>query len=176
MKNLVIIDGSNFYHKAKKLAPSIHLTNYNYKKLVETITGSTENDIEYCVGEIKVHPNSDAKNQYLYSGQQALFHTLQQQGIVVKKGFMLKNQGIYHEKGVDVRIATDIVRGALKNEYGTCYIITSDSDILPAVETAIEAGKKIVYVAFERTVVSKALAINCSETFFITKSMIESAE
>lgn len=174
MKNLVILDGSNFYHKAKKLAPSIHLTNYNYKKLAETITGSTENYIEYCVGEIKFHSNSDSKNQHLYSGQQALFYTLQQQGIVVKKGFMLKNQGIYHEKGVDVRIATDIVRGALKNEYDTCYIITSDSDILPAVEDAIAAGKKVVYVAFEKTTVSKALAINCSETVFITKSMIES--
>src|SRR5258708_1631765 len=176
MKNLVIIDGSNFYHKAKKLASSIHLTNYNYKKLVETITDSTENDIEYCVGEVKVHPNSDTKNQHLYSGQQALFHTLQQQGIVVKKGFMLKNQGIFHEKGVDVRIATDIVRGALKNEYDCCYVISSDSDILSAIETAIAAGKKVVYVAFEKTTVSKALAINCSETVFVTKTMIENCE
>lgn len=173
MRNLVIIDGSNFYHKAKKIAPSIHLTNYNYRKLAEVITDSIANDIEYCVGEIKYQVTKDAKIQQLYAGQQALFYTLQKQDIVVKKGFMLKIQGIFHEKGVDVRIATDIVKGALKNEYDTCYLITSDSDILPAVEAAIEANKEVVYVAFEGAVVSKALEANCSKRSFITKKMIE---
>lgn len=174
MKNLVIIDGSNFYHKAKKLALGIHLTNFNYRKLAEKITGSHENYIEYCVGEIKSGVTGDTKMQQLYAGQQALFYSLEKQNIVIKKGFMLKTQGIFHEKGVDVRIATDIVRGALKDEYETCYLITSDSDILAAVETAIQAGKRVVYVAFEETVVSKALAINCSEVFFITKDLLDS--
>ena len=102
-----------------------------------------------------------------------MFYHLQQQRVVIKKGFMLKTQGVYHEKGVDVRIATDIVRGALKSEYDSCYVISSDSDILPAIETAISAGKKVMYVAFEGSVVSKALAINSSSTIFITKSMID---
>lgn len=172
-KNLVIFDGSNFYHKAKRLAPHIHLSRFNYAKLAKTLTGSKENDTEYCVGEIKPQKIQDEKAGALYAGQQKLFYHLEQQKVVVKKGFMLKNQGVYHEKGVDVRIATDIVRGALKNEYETCYVISSDSDILPAIETAIDAGKKVIYVAFEGTVVSKALAINSSSTVFITKSMIE---
>lgn len=173
-KNLVIIDGSNFYHKAKKLAPEVHLTNFNYKKLAKLIIGSAENDIEYCVGEIRPQKIDGPKAEQMYAGQQALFYNLQKQGIVIKKGFMLKSQGVYHEKGVDVRIATDIIRGALKNEYDNCFVISSDSDILPAVETAIDTGKTLVYVAFEGSVVSKALAINSSKTIFITKSMIES--
>lgn len=173
-KNLVIFDGSNFYHKAKRLNRAIHLTNFNYRKLAEAISNSKDNDIEYCVGEIRPQKLGDEKAASLYAGQQKLFYHLQQQNIVIKKGFMLKNQGIYYEKGVDVRIATDIVRGALKNEYNDCYIISSDSDILPAIETAIDAGKKIIYVAFEGSGVSKALAINCSSIIFITKSMIES--
>ncbi len=168
-KNLVILDGSNFYHKAKKLAPLVHLTNFQYRKLAEVLTGGSENDIEYCVGEIR--PQYFGKP--MYANQQKLFYFLEQQKIVVKKGFMLRNEGVWHEKGVDVRIATDIVRGALKNEYETCYVISSDSDILPAIETAIGAGKKVVYVAFEGITVSKALAINCSSTIFITKSTME---
>lgn len=173
-KNLVIFDGSDFYHKAKKLARGIHLSSFNYRKLTETITGSKDgNFIEYCVGEIKPQKLGDEKANALYAGQQKLFYNLQQQNIVIKKGFMLKNQGVYREKGVDVRIATDVVRGALKDEYETCYVISSDSDILPAIEVAIDAGKKVVYVAFEGSIVSKALAINSSETKFITKSMIE---
>jgi uncharacterized LabA/DUF88 family protein len=85
----------------------------------------------------------------------------------------MKINSSYHEKGVDVRIATDIVRGALKNEYQFFYVISSDSDILPAIETAMAVGKKVTYVAFEKNVISKALAINCSETVFITKNMLE---
>ena len=173
-KNLVIFDGSNFYHKAKHLAPEIHLTNFNYKKLGELVTSSKNSDIEYCVGEIKIYKNANSKTQGLYAGQQTLFYNLELQGISIKKGFMMKIKDVYHEKGVDVRIATDIVRGALKNEYDICYLISSDSDLLPAIETAIEDGKKIVYVAFERAPVSKALGINCSEVVFITRSMIES--
>jgi uncharacterized LabA/DUF88 family protein len=173
-KNLIIFDGSNFYHKAKRLAPNVHLSNFNYGKLSEILTGSNENDIEYCVGEIKPK-KSDDPSADLYAGQQKLFYYLQQQKVVVKKGFMLKTQGVYHEKGVDVRIATDIVRGALKNEYNTCYLISSDSDLLPAIETAISAGKKVIYVAFEGNIVSKALAVNSSSAVFITKSMIENS-
>ena len=171
-KNLVIFDGSNFYHKAKKLAPDIHLTNFNYRKLAETLTGSAENDIEYCIGEIKRDSNN-FKSKQMYNGQMALFNTLRRQKVVVKKGFMMKINNVFHEKGVDVRIATDIVRGALKGEYDCFYVISSDSDILPAIEAAIDVGKKVVYVAFEKSVVSKALAINCSETIFITKSTIQ---
>ena len=173
-KNLVIFDGSNFYHKSKKLAPSVHLSNFNYRKLAEALTKSQDNAIEYCVGEIRPQKLDNDKSKSMYAGQQALFYCLQKQGITVKKGFMLKIQGVYHEKGVDVRIATDIVKGALKNEYQACYVISSDSDILPAIETAISAGKKVVYAAFEGSVISKALAINCSEVIFITKTLIES--
>ncbi|PIX31320.1 helicase, partial [Candidatus Berkelbacteria bacterium CG_4_8_14_3_um_filter_33_6] len=45
---------------------------------------------------------------------------------------MLKSDGKYHEKGVDVRIAVDILRGALKNEYRRCFVISSDTDLIPA--------------------------------------------
>lgn len=173
MSNLVIIDGSNFYHKAKVLAPNVHLSTLNYRKLFEGIIGSAQSDIEYCVGEIKLQKGASEKARHMYAGQQTLFYNLQKQRIVVKKGFMLKSQEVYHEKGVDVRIAIDIVRGALKNEYDTCFVVSSDSDILPAIRDAINVGKKVVYVAFEGSMISKALAINCSYTKFITKSMLE---
>jgi len=171
--NLIIFDGSNFYHKAKKIAPDVHLANFNYRKLSEILAGSADNDVEYCVGEIKRERDNE-KSKGMYNGQMILFDTLQKQNIVVKKGFMMKVSGSYHEKGVDVRIATDIVKGALRDDYKSLYIISSDSDILPAVEAAMSSGKKVVYVAFEKSTISKALAINCSETIFITKSIIES--
>lgn len=173
MRNLVIFDGSNFYHKCKQLVPEVHLTHFNYHKLAELATGSQANlAVEYCVGEIRRESNNK-KSALMYDAQMMLFYTLIAQNVAIKKGFMLKAKGVYHEKGVDVRIATDIVRGALKNEYDICYLVSSDSDLVPAIEDAMEAGKIIVYAAFENSMVSKALANNSSRVMFITKSMLE---
>ena len=53
-RNLIIFDGSNFYHFVKRLDSSIHLTNFNYIKFCEIITKQKlRNKIVYCVGEIK---------------------------------------------------------------------------------------------------------------------------
>lgn len=169
-KCLVIIDGSNFYHNSKCLAPRVHLTDFNYLKLAQIITGDRRPKIEYCVGEIKRN-NYHKKSAKLYANQQALFYYLDKQGIEIKKGFMLRNVG-YHEKGVDVRIALDILKGAIKNEYEKCFIISSDTDILPAIADAKEEGKKIIYVGFEKNL-SNAMKANCSKTFIITKKMIK---
>lgn len=171
-KNLVIFDGSNFYHGVKRLSPETHLTNFNYQKLVSALTANDKNSVEYCVGEIR-QDSRDKKSVKLYANQQALFYQLEKQGIEIKKGYMLKNDGAYHEKGVDVRIAIDIVRGALKDEFDKCFVISSDTDIIPAILEAKSDKKEIVYVGFSNFV-SRALKVNCSKTVIITERMIKS--
>lgn len=169
--NLVIFDGSNFYHGSKHLMPRVSLTYFNYSKLVEIITKGRNNKIEYCVGEIK-RDRHNSKSQKLYANQQTLFYQLDKQGIEIKKGYMLHHRHFtYQEKGVDVRIALDIQRGALKDEYDQCYIISSDTDIIPAILDAKEVGKEIIYVGFDGSL-SRALKANCSKTIILTKELI----
>jgi len=170
IKDLVIFDGSNFYHHAKKLSPKTHLTDFNYRKLAELIAGSKNIKVEYCVGEIRQEKHNK-KSIKMYANQQALFYNLEKQHILIKKGYMLKNKNIYHEKGVDVRIAIDIIRGAMKNEYRSCFIVSSDTDLIPAIIDAKREDKKIIYVGFKYSV-SNALKANCSKTVLITKKMI----
>lgn len=162
---LVIFDGSNFYHSAKKINPSIHLTNFEYRNFVESITNSKNNQIEYYVGEIKAN-HRNQKAILLQSQQLRLFSTLEKQGIRIIKGYMLKSGGVYHEKGVDVQIAIRIMKGAFLNDYDTCYLISSDSDLLPAIEEAKQLRKEIIYVAFAGKI-SNALRANCSKTIII---------
>jgi len=169
-KNFVIFDGSNFYHGSKKLAPAVHLTSFNYRKLAELVTGSQDNRVQYCVGEIK-RERGNPKSERMYAGQQALFYNLEQQGITIKKGFMLKTDNIYREKGVDVRIAIDILWGAFKKEYEKCFVISTDTDIIPAILDAISLDKAVVYVGFENFI-SRALKANSSGTKIITKDML----
>ena len=160
-KVLIQFDGSNFYNKVKKLSKNkIHLTNYNYKALASFIAGRKRVDITYYVGEIRKYPGNK-KSQILYSSQQSLFSNLRKQGVEIKLGYLLMSEGKFHEKGVDVQIAVDIVRGAIKSEHDEFYLISSDTDLLPAIKTAISEKKKVIYVGFENFV-SRALINNCS--------------
>lgn len=168
--NLVVFDGSNFYHGVKRISPKTHLTDFKYTQFVEQITGTKNNRIEYCIGEVR-KKRHDPRSQKLYSAQQKLFFNLEQQKIEIKKGYMLKVNGVYREKGVDVRIALDILRGALKDEYDKCFVISSDTDIIPAIQDAQDEGKKIIYVGFKDNL-SFALQAVCVQTIIITKQMV----
>lgn len=169
-KILVQFDGSNFYNKVKKSLPNIHLTKFNYAGLIRLITQKKSSKAIYYVGEIKKY-SGNRKSETLYANQQSLFSHLRKQDIEIKLGYLLLSDGKFHEKGVDVQIAVDIVRGAIKNEYDICYLISSDTDLLPAIQTAKDEKKKIVYVGFENFI-SRALSKNCSSYLILKKSQI----
>lgn len=169
-KILVQFDGSNFYNKVKKNSLEVHLTNYDYAGLVKELADGQSAQIIYYVGEIKKY-SGNKKSERLYANQQSLFSHLRKQGIEVKRGYLLMSDGKFHEKGVDVQIAVDIVRGAIKNEFNICYLISSDTDLLPAIQTAKDEQKKIVYVGFENFI-SRALSKNCSSYIILKKNQI----
>ena len=169
-KVLVIIDGSNFYHGSKNLCPEVHLTNFEYRKFIERLIGIKDPRILYCVGEIK-RESGNKKAEGMYAQQQSLFYNLEKQGMEIYKGFMLKSDGKYHEKGVDVKMAVEIASVALKNEYSECFLVSSDTDIIPAILEAKKVKKKIIYVGFENKL-SRVMVRNCIKTVVIRKEMI----
>jgi uncharacterized protein (TIGR00288 family) len=130
-----------------------------------------EPHIIYYVGEIRQYEGSK-KSEILYANQQKLFTSLRNQNIEIKLGYLLMSDGKFHEKGVDVQIAVDIVRGAIKNEYDKYYLVSSDTDLLPAIKTAKDEGKEIVYVGFENFI-SRALSNNCSSKILLKKTDLE---
>lgn len=169
-KILIQFDGSNFYKKVKRILPQVHLTNFDYVGLAHSLSNDKSAQINYYVGEIRKYPGNK-KSQFLYANQQKLFTVLRNQKIEIKLGFLLFSAGEFHEKGVDVQIAVDIVRGSIKNEYHTYYLISSDTDLLPAIQTAKDEGKKIVYVGFDNFI-SRALMKNCSSYLILKKNQI----
>jgi len=166
----VQFDGSNFYNKVKKILPQVHLNDYNYAGLARLITETPPDQIIYYVGEIRKYPGNK-KSESLYASQQSLFLNLRKQNIDIKLGYLLMSGGKFHEKGVDVQIAVDIVRGSIKNEYNKFYLISSDTDLLPAIRTAKDEGKEIIYVGFENFI-SRALQKNCSSYLILKKDQI----
>ncbi len=145
----IYIDGNNTYFKLKDLNLK-NLTNFNYRKLADWLSGSREIiSYRYYIG--KIHTADDnLKGQELRKNQQRLFARLQskEQGFVIKEGRLMENGGKYHEKGVDVKLAVDLVVGAFDNLYDDAIIISSDTDLIPAIKKIKHLNKEVEYVGF----------------------------
>jgi len=142
----IIIDGNNFYHRLKELK-LFNLLSFDYEKFTKFLISKrflvSKN---YYIGAIREERNNP-KSKELMSGQRKLTGILQRDGWVVKFGHMLKADG-YHEKGVDVQIAVDLLIGAYENLYDTAILVSSDTDLIPALAKARSMKKKIEYIGF----------------------------
>ena len=47
------------------------------------------------------------------------------------------------EKGIDVMMALDIAIGARDNAYDVAVVVSADTDLAPAIEVALDAGKRV---------------------------------
>jgi len=150
MQNRVflVIDGNNFYHRLKELKLK-NLLDFDYEKFTEFLTGKRELELvlkKYYIAPIREEPNN-LKSRKLMINQQKLLGKLQKQGWEIGFGHLLKTDN-YHEKGVDVLIAVDLLVGAYENIYDIIILVSSDTDLIPAIEKARRMKKKIEYIGF----------------------------
>ncbi len=146
---LVLIDGSNFYHRTDEIGVSTFIR-FDYRRFAEWLAeGRPIVEKIYYTGTIRKQ-EGNAKSQQLVSDQQRLFAHLEsrEQEFTVFRGHVMKQPGQYKEKGVDVKIAVDIVLKAAKNQYDTVILVSSDTDLIPAIEAIKEFGKRVEYVGF----------------------------
>lgn len=75
--------------------------------------------------------------------------------------------GIVVEKGVDVKLAVDLLSGAFRNEYDEAIIVSNDSDFVPAIIEVQKLGKKVSNVSFPCT---KSFHLNkiCNKAILIS--------
>jgi len=164
---IVIIDGSNFYHKLKSL--NFHnLFSFDYNRFILSLTKSDKLIKKYfCIGKVKADQN-DKKARKMMADQQTLVSRLQKENFIIQFGYLLKSENRYHEKGVDVQMAVDILKGAYRDIYDNAYLLSSDFDLLPAIIEAQAIDKTVVYVGF-RHKISYALLNNCKRNLFLEK-------
>lgn len=77
----------------------------------------------------------------------------------------------FQEKGVDVGLAVDIVADSLRNQVDHIVLVSSDTDLVPAIKVAREAGKKITYVGFDNQL-ARALSVFADSTQVIRDSEV----
>lgn len=126
----------------------------------------------YAIGKLEAKPTDKKPIRQMMAKQQAILGKLEKDGFVVQLGYLLKSGGKFHEKGVDVQLAIDIMKGAYKNTYDVCYLVSSDTDLIPAIWEAQSVGKKVVYIGF-RHQISYALNNQCNGSRILNKSDVE---
>jgi uncharacterized LabA/DUF88 family protein len=151
----VFIDGGNFYFKLKssitKLNEKHSLIDFNFRKFAEWLVGEDNLiEIRYYLGAIKREHNNP-KSEKLYANQQRLIGKLQQQNIIITLGQIIRHPDkSYHEKGVDVRLAVEMIRFARENKYDIVYLVSSDTDLVAAAEEVKSIGKTVQYVGIPK--------------------------
>ena len=151
----VFIDGGNFYFKLKeltsKLSGKYSLTDFNFRQFAEWLVKPNElSEIRYYLGAIKRERNNP-KSEQLYADQQKLIGKLQQQNIVITLGQVIRHPDkTHHEKGVDVRLAVEMIKFARENKYDIAYLVSSDTDLVAAVEEVQAFNKMVQYVGIPK--------------------------
>jgi len=164
----IAFDGSNFYNRLKEPPLSFkNLLVFDFSNFVTYLLGDNLLvDAIYYVGAIRTE-KGNPKSYELYKNQRRFLGYLEKQKITVSRGYILKNDG-YHEKGVDVNIAVDILVAAYENLCDRIILVSSDTDLLPAIKKAKEKGKVIEYIGFSHQP-SLAMVANCSESTLLKK-------
>lgn len=172
-KSFVFIDGNNLYYRIKSVADyflretgqEYGTVDFDFKGFCNSFKGDTDlQEIHYYVGQIKRLNNGNSKDiqksEQMYAAQQRLAGYLQKENIFIKYGKLLREpipSGVYHEKGVDVQIAVEMIRFARQTKYDVAYLLSSDSDLIPAVKEVKSFEKEIVYVGVKRIPTPEAL-------------------
>lgn len=87
-------------------------------------------------------------------------------------GYLLNTKGVYHEKGVDVQIAVDMLEAAYENTCDRIALVSSDTDLAPAIKKAQQRGKTVEYIGFSYQP-SVAMVRFCSESRLLTKEDVQ---
>lgn len=162
----VLIDGSNFYFKLKDL--KLHnLLEFDFSQFANKLVGDDEivKSI-YYIGKIRT--DGSEKSGKMLADQQKLFAHLRKHKFRYSLGYLLKSDNKFHEKGVDVNMAVDILVATYEDLCDHIILVSSDTDLLPAIKKAKEKGKTIEYVGFSHQP-SVAMVANCSKSRLLTK-------
>lgn len=163
---IVLIDGSNFYFKLKDLQLH-HLLYFDFSKFTKHLAKDCEIiKAVYYVGAVRT--DGTAKVQQMFSNQRRLLAHLKKHKFNYSLGYLLKSDNKFHEKGVDVNMAVDILVATYEDLCDHIILVSSDTDLLPAIKKAKEKGKTVEYVGFSHQP-SVAMVANCSISRLLTK-------
>jgi len=178
-KTILFIDGENFIYKIEQALKEqgidkhkIDLTSINLNKLFkESLKGFNISRKIFYNARLHFHKDTPRKSEELIKLQRKLRNTSINQGyefIIAGNVRAQKIDGkvVFREKGVDVKIAVDLVSLACDGKLDTAILCSSDSDLQPAIEEVRKRKVKVVYLGFE-TNPNKGLMYTTNKTILL---------
>lgn len=165
MQTILLIDGENIKGKirsvfkdAGKARPVWH--EYDFQRLLNKVLDGIKIDRKvFYFARIKEHEDSKAKSKQLIEDQRQLKTHLEKQGFEVilsgrvrgqlEDGQNGKKVLVFKEKGVDVKIAVDMVSLSCDKKVKEIILGSSDSDLQPAIKEVRDRQVSCVYLGFE---------------------------
>lgn len=171
MKTVVYIDGQNFLYKASDVLIKNHLISdkqqlhkLDIRGLITNIISGDDIEIKYYGAKVKVinHQGEEVfnKSRSFSDNSRRLKNTLNQQSIKyvesgklkLRDSDLCKNCGHqdlrFQEKGVDVGIAVDMIVDASSGNVEQAVILSSDTDLIPAIKVVKSLISSVVYLGF----------------------------
>lgn len=140
---IAYIDGQNLFNSVKE-AFGYHYPNYDIKKLVENVSRTIDGEIKKICFYTGIPEESVDPDRYHF--WVAKLASMGRKGITTfSRKLKYSNQKAIlngtissvlfgREKGIDIRIALDMVKGALNDEYDVALIFSQDQDLTEAVD------------------------------------------
>ncbi|MBD3265272.1 NYN domain-containing protein [bacterium] len=164
----IFIDGSNFYYQLKESKTKGKL---DYFAFAQALAGSHRQLIRTYY---YVCPPSDTDHAS-YDDQQKFFSYLKNTPYLQLVFGDLEVRGDTHvEKGVDVRIAVDMVSLAYAEVYDTAILVSNDADLVPAVEKIKPLGKHVEYAYITKKTVQLVEA--CDTVLHIDREIFQQSK
>ena len=104
---------------------------------------------KYYVGIVRDYDNTK-KSSNMVVNQQKFLAKIENDGFVIERGKIVYDHQI-REKGVDVKIAIDLVIDGIEDEYDVAIVVSSDTDLIPAIKYVQSKGRKVEYIGFSNS-------------------------
>ena len=172
----IFIDSGNFYHLVlKKL--NLQEVGFNFEKFANFLADGRQIIKEgkrFYVGTVRERQDGH-ENKKAMENQTKLFSNLEKSGNwaiktsklrtrtekikidnrvtnyeeILKRGISEIEYKKSREKGIDVKLAVDLLVGVIDNKYDTAIVVSSDTDLVPAIDWVRKRSRKRVeYVGF----------------------------
>lgn len=141
---MIFIDGSNMYHN---LVGAFGKASIDYRDFSLKLTGPERELVRTYYYNC---PIDQEKDPTAYKAQQRFFSNLYNTpDLEVRLGrLQRKDDGTAIEKGVDVKIAVDMITKAFKNQYDVAILVSGDADFVEVVQEVKDQAKHVELAVF----------------------------
>ena len=178
-KTILFINGENFIFKVEQALKEqgisrhkVDLASINLDKLFrQSLKGFDISRKIFYNARLHFYKDTPKKSEELIKLQRKLRNTLVNQGyefVIAGNVRAQKVDGkvVFREKGVDVKIAVDLVSLACDKKLDIAILCSSDSDLQPAIAELRKRKVEIVYLGFE-TNPNKGLSYTTNKTILL---------